>query len=90
MLSLSVHLKLDACRLIPKLGFWTSSLDLWIAKTLSAFSTCSSLHPLKLQYQVLFGFYMALLSFKGIFAELLKAAKMKNNQTQVKEGTPAA
>lgn len=29
-------------------------------------------------------------SFKGIFAELLKAAKMKNNQAQVKEGTPAA
>jgi len=29
-------------------------------------------------------------SFKGIFAKLLKAAKMKNNQTQVKEGTPAA
>lgn len=33
---------------------------------------------------------ICLLSFKGIFAELLKAAKMKNNQTQVKEGTPAA
>lgn len=33
---------------------------------------------------------ICLQSFKGIFAELLKAAKTKNNQTQVKEGTPAA
>lgn len=33
---------------------------------------------------------VCLLSFKRICAELLKAAEMKNNQIQVREGTPAA
>lgn len=85
MIFLFVHLKLTACRFIPKLGFWTYSLDLWLTKTLSAFNTSSSLPNF---VTVLRGIAepICLLTFKGIFAELLKAAEMKNNQTTSEKG----
>lgn len=85
MIFLFVHLKLPACRFIPQLGFWTYSLDLWLTGTVSALNTCSSLPNC---VTVLHGIAepICLLTFKGIFAELLKAAEMKNNQTTSEQG----